>query len=79
MGDPGKVVVINADGTNPQIISSGWESTNCQAEWSPDGSVIGFHGVKGGNSDIYVVESDGTGLVNATLVRATENRFSWIP
>lgn len=69
-----EVFIVNADGTGLLQLtsSSGWRS-NCEAVLSADGSKVVFsssNDLTGGNADnsteIFVVNSDGTGLTQVT-------------
>ena len=59
--------VMNSDGTNQtrllnSVTMSGWDPS-----WSPDGAKIAFtSGSGGGQYDVFVINSDGSGLVNLT-------------
>jgi Tol biopolymer transport system component len=62
----GKIYLMNADGSDPVQLTDapGWESN---PSWSPDGTRLLFNGtVDGTQSDLYLVNPDGTGLVNIT-------------
>jgi len=77
-GTNGKVGVVNADGNGLQFFGSS-RGVDCNPRWSPDGSAIGFTSTRDGNSEIYVMNPDGTGVRNATLSPAQETMFSWVP
>jgi dipeptidyl aminopeptidase/acylaminoacyl peptidase len=48
--------------------------------WSPDGTRLAFASDRGGNSDIYLIEPDGTGLVNVTNSPALRDSHpAWAP
>ena len=52
------------------------------AVWSPDGTKILFMGYKNNNrreSDIYVINPDGTGLVNLTNQPGYYSKLAWLP
>lgn len=59
-GNPtGSLMVMNADGSNQQVILK--QGNNAKASWSPDGSQIVFASdIKG--KGIYIINKDGTGL-----------------
>jgi TolB protein len=72
VGQATSLYVINADGTNlhPITTPSG-SAQDITAAWSPDGSRIAFvRGVAEGSAaplaDVYLVNPDGSGLVNLT-------------
>jgi Tol biopolymer transport system component len=45
--------------------------------WSPDGTQIAFRSERGENSDIYVMNIDGTNLRRLTTHEATDTQPSW--
>lgn len=47
--------------------------------WSPDGTRLIFNSQRAGNSDIWVVNVDGTGLRNLTRHPALDSPASWSP
>ena len=47
--------------------------------WSPDGSKLAFESDRGGNVDVYVMNLDGTGLVNLTKNPAFDGYIAWKP
>ena len=47
--------------------------------WSPDGSKIVFFSNRGGNGEIYVMESDGKNQVNLTNHLALDAAPTWSP
>jgi len=59
----GGVWVVQADGTNPHLLSGGY-----QPAWSPDGSKIAFTSgrVGDGSAEIYVMNADGSAPSNLT-------------
>jgi Tol biopolymer transport system component len=59
------VVVMNIDGTGRTRLTDHWGSVSGPA-WSPDGSKIAFASDRSGQSEIYVMNADGSGLVQVT-------------
>jgi Tol biopolymer transport system component len=59
-----EIYIMNADGSNQtRLTTSGIGSY--QPAWSPDGTKIAFRGYDSqANSDIYVINTNGTGLTN---------------
>ena len=47
--------------------------------WSPDGTRIAFESQRGGNTDIYVMNADGTGETRLTDHSRTDRRPAWSP
>jgi len=58
-GDPGDVLVMNADGTDQHTVVGG-PTDDFGSAWSPDGGQIAF--VRFDDRTVYVVNSDGSGL-----------------
>ncbi|MFC2136155.1 T9SS type A sorting domain-containing protein [Bacteroidota bacterium] len=69
------VYTINVDGTDLQQLTT----ENCNVPvWSPDGTRIAFVGGSP-DEDIYIVNSDGTGLVTVTTNPFNDFVPSWSP
>jgi TolB protein len=64
----GDVVRLTPDGGH-----DGWPT------WSPDGKRIAFQSNRGGNWDIWIINTDGTGLRNLTNHLAADRYASWSP
>ena len=70
--EPGRGLRRPAQGTD--------QVHNQLAAWSPDGSKLAFMSNRSGDLDIWVVNSDGTGLRNLTnYPRAAEGSPTWSP
>jgi TolB protein len=52
---------------------------NQMASWSPDGTKLAFVSWRSGNADVWVVNRDGTGLLNLTNHRADDGAPTWSP
>ena len=71
--------VVDADGTDPQQVTAIF-GQDTDPTWSPDGSKIAFTTNQDGNSEIYVVNADGTGLHNITNnVENQDTTPAWSP
>lgn len=71
------IYTINVDGTNrTQITDSGEDGG---PTWSPDGSKIAFISRRNGNWDIFVVDSDGSNLVQLTFDEKDDYEPVWRP
>lgn len=65
---------MNADGTGVQNLTNdsgadtfeGLDNNSSINPWSPDGSMLAFTSQRDGNREIYVMNAEGTGLVNVT-------------
>lgn len=64
-GDVRDVYVGIPDGSGSRNLTNGAAGQADTPQWSPDGSKIAFEGGPGGG-DIYVINADGTGLLNLT-------------
>ena len=47
--------------------------------WSPDGTKIAFQSDRDGNTNIYVMNTDGTGQVSLTNSPANDSSSTWSP
>jgi len=47
--------------------------------WSPDGSYIAFQSSRNGNWEVYIIDINGTNLINLTNNVADDNQPSWSP
>jgi Tol biopolymer transport system component len=56
-----------------------FEGGEAHADWSPDGSRVAFAASMDGDCDIYLVDVDGSDLVNLTNSRADESHPAWSP
>ena len=81
-----EIYVMNADGSNKTRLTNVTDicvnSGNCsiwEPEWSLDGSRIAFQSSYEGNSEIYVVNSDGTALTRLTNNPAGDSSPTWSP
>ena len=77
--DPGRIQIINADGTNVVTVTSNDvtpQSFNLDPSWSPDGSKFVFTSNRSGSgkAEIWMANADGSGLVRLTT-SAQQNHF----
>lgn len=75
------IYVMNADGTQKRRLTNAQEQTfNLSPRWSPDGGTIAFDGPGAGNNDIYLIQEDGSGLINLTnSSEIAEHTPAWSP
>jgi TolB protein len=71
--------VTNPDGSNARRVAA--RATEGDPAWSPDGRRIAFRrlGIGRVNSDLYVVNADGSGLRRLTRNAAKLRWFAWSP
>ena len=67
--------VINADGTNKKRLTTDGNNSS----WSPDGKKIVFDSERDGNSEIYVMDADGSYQINLTNNPAWDYNPVWSP
>lgn len=67
---------VGPDGRGYKRITAGDDST---PSWSPDGSRIAFARRSGGQSDVWVVNADGSRLRRLTSAPGAESHPSWSP
>lgn len=70
---------INASGSGTPKLISGERGLNTGGMMSPDGSKIALTLSRDGNSEIYVMNADGTGLKRLTNEWAIDSSPSWSP
>lgn len=73
----GMISVVNADGSAATQVTA--DASCCLISWSPDGKRIAFTSEREGNPEIYVVNSDGTGLENLTKHPSADLSPAWRP
>jgi len=78
--DDHQVHVMNADGGDPRPVTSG-KGRRWGVAWSPDGSKLAFTHEVDNRSDVWVMNADGSGLVNLTNDEAADATTSgaWSP
>ena len=79
---PSNIYVMNADGSQPEMLTTGRRfASEGLSTWSPYGRRIAFHRRKpDGKNDIFVINADGTGLLNLTKTEFVEELSpSWRP
>lgn len=62
--EPGRIQVINADGTGQTKLTEGGTIIDDDPVYSPNGSKIAFTRASGFKSDVCVMNADGTNVVS---------------
>jgi hypothetical protein len=73
----GNLVTMNPDGTGQVPLTSSGDADH--PVWSPDGTKIAFDRTIAGNTDIWVINEDGSGPVQLTTNPAADNAPAWSP
>jgi hypothetical protein len=68
-----------ADGSEPKRLSAAGTATDVDPSWSPDGTKIAFSSQRNGNSEIYVMNSDGTNQTRLTHDADADTEPTWSP
>lgn len=76
-GNEWDIFTMNSNGTNPVRITAGLN--NYDPVWSPDGTKIAFWRGTGQSHAIYVVNPDGTGLIQLTNNASDDVHPAWSP
>ena len=74
----GEIVVIGAAGGTPVNLTNHPALDMCPA-WSPDGSRIAFASDRDGQAELYLMNSDGSGLVRVTQGVGFVGHPAWSP
>lgn len=71
------IFLVNPDNGNLTQLTN--HNSDIFPVWSPDGKRVLFVSERDGNEEIYVVNSDGTGLINLSQHSSQDNRAIWGP
>lgn len=74
-----QVWVMDADGGNPQQLTTDPAPKDQVPDWSPDGTRIAYQSLATGGGDIYVMRADGTGQTRLTTDPALDLGPAWSP
>src|SRR5262245_47606298 len=81
--DPGRIQIINADGTGQTKLTQGRSILDDDPVYSPDGSKIAFSHQKGFTTDICIMNADGTNVVTVISgdgpSQSSNRNPSWSP
>jgi TolB protein len=73
------VFTVNADGTGLRNLTNNDRVHDRSPAWSPDGKAIAFASERDGNSEIYVMNADGTEQKRVTDNVAYDDYPQWKP
>ena len=71
----GTVHIIGADGKGNKTVTSGGSAYN--PKFSPDGKYLAFVWDKGGNFELYICKSDGSGVKALTSKKGITQEYDW--
>lgn len=72
-----EIAMINSDLSGFQILTSDRGVANVNPSWSPDGSQIVYQSERDGNSEIYLVQADGSMYTRLTANRNFDGGAFW--
>ena len=76
-GEPGcRIRLVALDGTDDRLLA---DVEGSWPRWSPDGKWIAFTGTVDGNSDIWLIRPDGSGLRAMTTTSGRDETADWRP
>ena len=73
------IYVMDSDGSNRIRLVEGQSGFLSAPAWSPDGTRLVFASDQGGRSDLWVMDRDGSHLVNLTQDEARDHCPAWSP
>lgn len=73
------VHIMNNDGSDRVRLAEGQSGFLSAPSWSPDGSRLTFVSDLDGNPDIWIVDLDGSNVVNLTQEEAKDHSPAWSP
>jgi len=76
-GDSADIWLLDEEGQEFQLTYD--EANDLAPAWSPDGSRIAFETMRDGNSEIYVMNADGSNQMNITHHPADDHAAAWSP
>jgi hypothetical protein len=78
-GTSGDVYVMRADGSAIVNVTGRDAVNDHSPAWSPDGTAIAFESSRSGNTDIWVMNADGSKPVNLTRSPGYDGQPTWSP
>jgi Tol biopolymer transport system component len=73
------IYTMSATGTDKKNVTRSNNVEESDPAWSPDGTRIAFASSSTGNTDIYVINKDGTGLTRLTTSPKVDIQPAWSP
>lgn len=73
------IYVMDINGLNMTLLSMNDKSKDSSPVWSPDGRRILFTSTRGGDSDLYIMNADGSGQTRLTTLPGAENNPVFSP
>ena len=73
------IYVMSSDGSNRTILTQGQSGFLSPPSWSSDGSRLAFVSDRSGSMDVWVMDIDGSNLVNLTDEEAKDHSPAWSP
>ncbi len=78
--NPSAIYLMNPDGSGVTLLSQGADNIDDYTPaWAPDGSKIAFASYRTGDSDIWIMNPDGTTATNLTNFNGIDSDPSWSP
>ena len=74
-----QIFVVSANGRNQVNLTQAPGTVNVDPSWSPDGSKIAFTSMRDGNSEIYLMNSDGSNPRRLTRNSSSDWKPRWFP
>jgi len=71
------ICLMNANGSNIEVLTSSIAINNTLPRWSPDGTRIIFESNRDGNYHIYIMNADGSGVHRVTKKLGDEYEPDW--
>lgn len=75
----GQLFIANADGSDPNKIAEATTQGLRHPAWSPDGTKLVFASDESGNSEIYMINADGSGRAQLTNNKVEDRDPSFAP
>jgi dipeptidyl aminopeptidase/acylaminoacyl peptidase len=73
------IYVMSSDGSNRTTLTQGQSGFLSPPSWSSDGSRLAFVSDRSGSTDVWVMDIDGSNLVNLTDEEAKDHSPAWSP